>query len=316
MQNADPKYFSIEGIENSLVLGPKMNGSQWEVSKVRHCGDGSYEVDASAAELQLDPEDARSRGFCQIGTQTLFSNDRKDPPCLVLIGNSHMDQHRETIAGLAEEYGVSLLFLTKGGANYKFEDPPKSWDIYRIDMLEKYRPKRVAFIPTEPYRKIKDGSGLEIDEIDVTLDALMSSDPEKVLVMGDNPSFAFFGEELTADVFKPKVISAVQEGRLKDWKELSEIRPIEHREKLGKEAKVAKAIEDNPKYRKVVEFHSTYPAFMDANNTFIQLIGVETEGGNKMLFKDNNHVNQDGSNRLREYFREHLFKDLNCTAAE
>ena len=100
---------------------------------------------------------------------------------------------------------------------------------------------------------------------------------------------------------------------MKDWSKLSEIRPMDHEERLENEAKVAKAIEDNPKYRDIFEFHATYPAFMDANNTFIQLIGVETEGSNRLLFRDNNHVNQDGSNRLREYFREHVFKDLNCT---
>ena len=97
------------------------------------------------------------------------------------------------------------------------------------------------------------------------------------------------------------------------WEDLNRIEPVQFQERLMNEERVAKAINDTPKYRDVLDFQTIYPAFMDANNTFIQLIGVETEGSNRLLFRDDNHVNQDGSNRLTEYFREHIFKDLNCT---
>ena len=51
---------------------------------------------------------------------------------------------------------------------------------------------------------------------------------------------------------------------------------------------------------------------MNENNTFVQVVGVETEGGNRMTYADESHLNADGSERLREYFRERIFGDLDC----
>ena len=73
-----------------------------------------------------------------------------------------------------------------------------------------------------------------------------------------------------------------------------------------------KAIESNPKYNGTIQFESTYPAFVNEDNTFVQVIGAETEGGNRLLYGDWHHLGADGSERLREYFREHIFRDLNC----
>ena len=65
-------------------------------------------------------------------------------------------------------------------------------------------------------------------------------------------------------------------------------------------------------YNGTLQFRSTYPAFMDANNEFVQVVGAETEGGNVNLYHDCGHLSVAGSMRLKEYFREHVFRDLVC----
>merc|ERR1719247_19242 len=165
-----------------------------------------------------------------------------------------MNQHEATVVNLAREYNVSVNFLLRYGVGYFFDSPPTGWDNFRIDMLKKYEPEVVVFIPTQLYEGGPWFRKNEMQSLPATSDALLSGNPDKVLIM-----------------------------------------------------------EDNPKYREVIDHQTVYPAFMDANGTFLQLIGVETEGGNKLLFGDRGHLSPDGSARLEEYFREHVFKDLNCT---
>ena len=332
MENADPKYFSLEGIEAKGEIYPffedfffiEYMGSLWppfenevmellwycsSVEKFHSFPRDADPSDFSAEEIGFDCPDWGKRN---IGSTRTFYNSAKDPPCVVTIGNSHMGAHKFNFANLAREYDVTFMTLHKSGTDYRFESPPTDWDTIRIEILEKLQPKRVVFQPTDLFRSPYES--YELDNLNVTFDALLSGNPEKVVVLGDNPHFSLFGRKPTADVFRKMIVSAIKEGRLTEWAELNQIKPSPDFEQgVRNEAVVAKAIEDNPKYNKVMQFQTIYPAFMDANNTFIQLIGVETEGGNKMLYADASHVSPWGSARLTEYFREHIFKDLNCT---
>ena len=93
---------------------------------------------------------------------------------------------------------------------------------------------------------------------------------------------------------------------------LSTVKPQRFDEHLRTEDQIRKALDSNPKYNGTFQFESTYPAFMDQSNTFVQVIGAETEGGNRLIYSDYSHLTRDGSERLREYFREHIFRDLKC----
>ena len=326
MENADPKYFSIEGIEAKGGIYPSFENQVNE--HVYFCPSlGKYyafpfgikpsESGLSSEEIGFDCPLWEDRN---LGTHRIFYNKARDPPCIVAMGNSHMASHRWTMGDLAREYDVSVMFLLKPACarlpceeasfqRYSFESPPTLWDTYRTDKLKEYRPERVVFLPTQLYE-----DGEELESLPLTFDALLSGDPEKVLIMGDNPFFKLFGRDIPGGKwFEREIRSAIQEGRMTGWEDLNRIEPVQFQERLMNEERVAKAINDTPKYRDVLDFQTIYPAFMDANNTFIQLIGVETEGGNRLLFRDGTHLSQDGSNRLTEYFREHIFKDLNCT---
>ena len=313
MQNADPKYFSIEGIEESNKPHYNISDVEKVSERVYLCeANGKYHVtsdeetsDFSAAEVGFDCPKWAKWNKDEPRTIETFYNSARDPPCVTLIGNSHMAGHEATVVNLAREYNVSVNFLLRMGRAYFFDSPPTGWDNFRIDMLKKYEPKVVVFMPTQLY----EGKN-EMESLPVTFDALLSGNPDKVLIMGDHPLVGGFPlYKKTKDV----IIEGIQLGSLSSWEELNRIKPDSLEKKLANEALLAKAIEDNPKYREVIDHQTVYPAFMDANGTFLQLIGVETEGGNKLLFGDRGHLSPDGSARLEEYFREHVFKDLNCT---
>ena len=156
----------------------------------------------------------------------------------------------------------------------------------------------------------------------------MSGDPEKVLIMGDNPAL-----DLNSVPFKldwrvsrdqptsqnwwmidlmDKFQEAIQTGDVESLDFLSAIKPLDFDEFLSNEDQLREAIDTNPKYNTTVQFESTYPAFMDENNTYVQVVGAETKGGNRMIYIDYGHLNAAGSERLTEYFREHIFSDLKC----
>ena len=109
-----------------------------------------------------------------------------------------------------------------------------------------------------------------------------------------------------------KFQEAIQTGDVKSLDFLSTIKPLDFDEFLSNEDQLREAIDTNPKYNTTVQFESTYPAFMDENNTYVQVVGAETKGGNRMIYTDFSHLNPDGSKRLTEYFREYIFSDLKC----
>ena len=109
-----------------------------------------------------------------------------------------------------------------------------------------------------------------------------------------------------------QLAQAVQAGYVESLDFLSTIKPLDFADFLSTEDELREAIDTNPKYNTTVQFESTYPAFMDENNTYVQVVGAETKGGNRMIYIDYGHLNVAGSERLTEYFREHIFSDLKC----
>merc|ERR1711937_564796 len=104
MENADPKYFSIKGIEESGggISPPFENKFEEHVYACSSLGkyhafpDGSdpSEVSVSPEEVGFDcPGWEKSR----LGIEFNWLNQAKDPPCIAMIGNSHMITHAETL---------------------------------------------------------------------------------------------------------------------------------------------------------------------------------------------------------------------------
>ena len=301
LEDANPELFSLEGIEKS---GRKAatNSMGWRFLVPRKC----------------EGVTAKNRYYdeCPAAEKNIVYNKAKDPPCLAFLGNSHLGHHALTIASLAKEYNVSFQWLQRdaggdlfggAGACTPNPDPPTAWDEQRIRILEQWKPKRVVFATVRPQCLLENNA---------TLDALMSGDPEKVLIMGDNPALDYeslpFKLESQNHGLLQQLAQVIQAGNVGSLDFLSAIKPLNFDEFLSNEDQLREAIDTNPKYNTTVQFESTYPAFMDENNTYVQVVGAETKGGNRMIYLDNSHLNPDGSKRLTEYFREYIFSDLKC----
>merc|ERR1719305_1289922 len=301
LEDANPELFSLEGIEKS---GRKAatNSMGWRFLVPRKC----------------EGVTAKNRYYdeCPAAEKNIVYNKAKDPPCLAFLGNSHLGHHALTIASLAKEYNVSFQWLQRdaggdlfggAGACTPNPDPPTAWDEQRIRILEQWKPKKVIFATQRPQWLLENNA---------TLDALMSGDPEKVLIMGDNPtldlkSFPFKLEQQNYGLVQ-QLAQVIQAWGVESLDFLSTIKPLDFDEFLSDEDQLREAIDTNPKYNTTIQFESTYPAFMDENNTYVQVVGAETKGGNRMIYIDYRHLNVDGSERLTEYFREHIFSDLKC----
>ena len=135
----------------------------------------------------------------------------------------------------------------------------------------------------------------------------MSGDPEKVLIVGDNPTLDYesfpFKLERQVNGLMQQLAQAVQAGNVESLDFLSTIKPLDFADFLSTEDQLREAIDTNPKYNTTVQFESTYPAFMDENNTYVQVVGAETKGGNRMIYIDHSHFNVDGAKRLTECLR-------------
>jgi len=297
LEDANPELFSLEGIEASKKKSAD-DSFGWRLLVPRTCSEVYDE--------------------CAGAEKNIVYNKAKDPPCLAFLGNSHLNHHALTIASLAKEYNVSFQWLQSDGYGDLFGGfgkackgnpyPPTPWDEQRIRILEQWKPKRVIFATNRPQCLLK--------YYNATLDALMSGDPEKVLIVGDNPtldyeSFPFKLEQQNYGLVQ-QLAQVVQSGDVKSLDFLSTIKPLDFADFLSTEDQLREAIDTNPKYNTTVQFESTYPAFMDENNTYVQVVGAETKGGNRMIYIDDGHLNVDGSERLTEYFREHIFSDLKC----
>ena len=303
LEDANPELFSLEGIEASKKK-PADYSMGWRFLVPRKC----------------EGVTAKNRYYdeCPAAEKNIVYNKAKDPPCLAFLGNSHLNHHALTIASLAKEYNVSFQWLQSNGYGDLFGGfgkackgnpyPPTPWDEQRIRILEQWKPKSVIFATNRPQCLLK--------YYNATLDALMSGDPEKVLIVGDNPtldyeSFPFKLEQQNYGLVQ-QLAQVVQSGDVKSLDFLSTIKPLDFADFLSTEDELREAIDTNPKYNTTVQFESTYPAFMDENNTYVQVVGAETKGGNRMIYIDYGHLNVAGSERLTEYFREHIFSDLKC----
>ena len=295
LEDANPELFSLEGIEASKKKSAD-DSFGWRLLVPRTCSEVYDE--------------------CAGAEKNIVYNKAKDPPCLAFLGNSHLGHHALTIASLAKEYNVSFQWLQRdaggdlfggAGACTPNPDPPTAWDEQRIRILEQWKPKKVILATQRPQCLL---------ENNVTLDALMSGHPEKVLIVGDNPALDLnsfpFKLERQVNGLVQQLAQAVQAGNVESLDFLSTIKPLDFADFLSTEDELREAIDTNPKYNTTVQFESTYPAFMDENNTYVQVVGAETKGGNRMIYIDYGHLNVAGSERLTEYFREHIFSDLKC----
>ena len=275
--------------------------------------------------------------LCKGAEDMIVYNEAGDPPCLAFLGNSHMRQHIQTIYSLAKEYDVSFIWLIKPGnfeKNALFSSPLSAWDKQRIKILKQWEPRRVIYqvrLGGYPYhhefghRGVPSNEKEEQEAVNLfkpTSDALMSGNPEKVLWVGDNPKFGDLCKwisdsqnTLSTDHLSDghslgeNIQEAIQEGRISSLDFLSTVEQ-RRRETFHHIERTLNKLETF--YNGTFQFRSTYPAFMDANNEFVQVVGAETEGGNVNLYHDCGHLSVAGSMRLKEYFRYHVFKDLVC----
>ena len=304
IEDANSTRFTVEGLSSS----PQAKSVYKEILKFKVC--------------------RHKEGLCKGAEDMIVYNEAGDPPCLAFLGNSHMRQHFQTIYSLAKEYDVSFIWLIKPGnlvTNALFSSPPSAWDLQRIKILKQWEPRRVIYqarfgTPTSSSVIGADLlEGVEIEGVDLfkpTSDALMSGNPQKVLWVGDNPELDLCNRKVNSqqifrhwDKLGKTTQEAVQEGRISSLDFLSTVKHYK-RETFYNIERTLNKLETF--YNGTLQFRSTYPAFMDANNEFVQVVGAETEGGNVNLYHDCGHLSVAGSMRLKEYFREHVFRDLVC----
>ncbi len=104
----------------------------------------------------------------------------------------------------------------------------------------------------------------------------------------------------------------VQEGRWANLSFLSTVPPRSMDEFEKTEKLLSDLIANETKYSDRIRLRPIKQAFMDENNTFVQVLGAETKGGNRLLFKDADHLSREGSLRLKNYFRDNIFERLQC----
>ena len=301
VEDANSTRFTVEGLSSS----PQAKSVYKEILKFKVC--------------------RHKEGLCKGAEDMIVYNEAGDPPCLAFLGNSHMRQHFQTIYSLAKEYDVSFIWLIKPGnlvTNALFSSPPSAWDLQRIKILKQWEPRRVIYQARFGVNSVIGADlleGVEIEGVDLfkpTSDALMSGNPQKVLWVGDNPELDLCNRKVNSqqifrhwDKLGKTTQEAVQEGRISSLDFLSTVKHYK-RETFYNIERTLNKLETF--YNGTLQFRSTYPAFMDANNEFVQVVGAETEGGNVNLYHDCHHLSVAGSMRLKEYFREHVFRDLVC----
>lgn len=301
IEDANSTRFTVEGLSSS----PQAKSVYKEILKFKVC--------------------RHKEGLCKGAEDMIVYNEAGDPPCLAFLGNSHMRQHFQTIYSLAKEYDVSFIWLIKPGnlvTNALFSSPPSAWDLQRIKILKQWEPRRVIYQARFGVNSVIGADlleGVEIEGVDLfkpTSDALMSGNPQKVLWVGDNPELDLCNRKVNSqqifrhwDKLGKTTQEAVQEGRISSLDFLSTVKHYK-RETFYNIERTLNKLETF--YNGTLQFRSTYPAFMDANNEFVQVVGAETEGGNVNLYHDCGHLSVAGSMRLKEYFREHVFRDLVC----
>ena len=301
IEDANSTRFTVEGLSSS----PQAKSVEKEILHFKVCD--------------------KDEILCKGAEDMIVYNEAGDPPCLAFLGNSHMRQHFQTIYSLAKEYDVSFIWLIKPGnlvTNALFSSPPSAWDLQRIKILKQWEPRRVIYQARFGVNSVIGADlleGVEIEGVDLfkpTSDALMSGNPQKVLWVGDNPELDLCNRKVNSqqifrhwDKLGKTTQEAVQEGRISSLDFLSTVKHYK-RETFYNIERTLNKLETF--YNGTLQFRSTYPAFMDANNEFVQVVGAETEGGNVNLYHDCGHLSVAGSMRLKEYFREHVFRDLVC----
>jgi peptidoglycan/LPS O-acetylase OafA/YrhL len=297
MENAYPSAFSMAGIDASPI---------WEE------GVPAFESFALPSAIKLDsicPTDTDGTGECEGAEGAIAYNSQKDPPCIAFVGDSHMNMHKHTLAKLAKEYNVTILWLGRPGRTF-FNEPLNDWDKQRIRILEDVQPKRVVF------QFFNQGTVDDPQKYTASFDALAAGNPEKVLIVGDNPKLEKEGTLFPEghQFLKNQIRVGMDEGRWDNstvpFDFLTRVKPKAWERFLHVEDVVQSTIEEN--YKEKFHFKSTYPAFMDSNNIHVQVVGAETINGNRLIYRDDDHLNAYGSLRLQELFRNHIFIDLEC----
>ena len=172
------------------------------------------------------------------------------------------------------------------------------------------QPKRVVF------QFFNQGTVDDPERYTTIFDALGVGNPEKVLIVGDNPKLEKDGTLFPEghQFLKNQIRVGMDEGRWDNstvpFDFLTRLKPKDWDRFLRVEDVIQSTIEEN--YKENFQFKSTYPAFMDSNNSHVQVVGAETLNGNRLIYRDDDHLNAYGSLRLREFFRKNIFIDLEC----
>eukprot|EP00121_Abeoforma_whisleri_P014461 Awhi_evm1s13336 len=232
----------------------------------------------------------------------LHPNGKKEV-CLAVFGSSHAAMYGDVLTDLAHEYNVSIGFLSKHNDNGRFKDPYDEFDLKKIEQLKEWQPKQIMY--TDLFYFWGQGTKGTNQVVRRFLDTVFEhSKPEKLHMFGDVPYLTIGGSGNGA------LLKAVQikMSQTKNLNFLSEISP----NNFGREERVDKdiaALVEKDYQQKNVTFYPVKQLFMSKTG-FVQVTGEEVNGN--LLYRDKSHINYYGTLRVKEHFRNIIFKNLKC----
>lgn len=254
------------------------------------------------------------------------SDCEKCTPEIVMYGNSHCSQYGPIMERLANEYGKQAALLCVDGVDAgPFHKPLSSWDHQKLNHLSNWKPKLVIWADywsalaeqgrgSEVKTGIFDERGVQKDYFGYTWNFMYSFEhvmkyADRLLVLGDIPSLPNTPFNAGDTIFTNKVY---QQGKdagnfefLLNWKEEQHMREARQRTELQ-----IQQTGGLPQYGGKIRFVEVASYFeTSAPDFFLQIVDPVI---GTLLYKDGNHLNEDGANRLEQLFRKEIFDQRTC----
>jgi hypothetical protein len=247
-------------------------------------------------------------------------------PEIVIIGNSHCAHYGPVIEKLAIEYRRGVAMMCKDGVDGgPFHKPLSSWDKQRLGHLAEWKPRLVVWadfwaalaesglgvVHSGLYDKQNTGMFAQYFgykwNFAYTYTHLLEHASE-ILVLGDIPVLPDVPQSAGKTVLINKFyVRGKQEGfdfllRMKESPISREVRLMVEAD--AREEAALPQFDGRIRFTEIASFFETR-----APDFFLQLIDPVS---GTLLYKDGNHINEDGAMRLEQLFRRELFDQEVC----
>eukprot|EP00122_Pirum_gemmata_P019104 Pgem_evm1s17894 len=221
--------------------------------------------------------------------------------CVSVWGSSHTAMLGDVFDRLGLERNISISYFCQNGKEGNVHNPLKPEDIKRLEELKQQNPK--ALFVSDFWTYWEENTQERTKFVFETFRQYLPN-TTKIVFYGDVPQFPI-----------PKsrpLLQEIEQYRIKkgSYDFLSQSREVRKEERLRIEKDIGETIEKYFKNDNIFFYPNVADMFTDPETGFVQFLG--SENGGKALYKDNHHLNRDGSKRLEKYILEHVFKDLKC----